>query len=66
MNTQTNPMYEMELHDAVTLEGPQATAILRVPGGWIYTFWTENGTGGYDQSSAFVPFNNEFQDEQVQ
>ena len=29
--------------------------ILRVPGGWAYTRFSENETGGHDMSSCFVP-----------
>lgn len=34
--------------------------IVRVPGGWIYSVFSDNGTGGYYVSSCFVPFNSEF------
>ena len=51
-------IYEMELHDRKYVD---ATEILRVPGGWIYVHYTENGAGGNSTSSCFVPFNNEFQ-----
>jgi hypothetical protein len=29
--------------------------ILPVPGGWVYTRFCENGTGGYDMAACFVP-----------
>lgn len=52
------PLYEMELNSKHHFDDYE---ILRVPGGWIYTRFSENGTGGYNMSSCFVPFDNEFQ-----
>ena len=46
-------LYKMALNDILhTKEGYE---ILRVPGGWIYTRFSENGNGGNDMSSCFVP-----------
>lgn len=50
----------MRLGEVVHLATPEPYEVLRVPGGWIYTRFTENGTGGYDMSSCYVPFDNEF------
>jgi hypothetical protein len=44
---------KMELHDEKNFNN---VIILRVPGGWIYTTYSDNGTGGYEQSACFVPF----------
>lgn len=52
-------IYKMELHESLHHE--DGFSVLRVPGGWIYTSYSETGTGGYSQSSCFVPFDNEFQ-----
>ena len=49
-------IYKMELHDALQFDDYE---MLRVPGGWIYTRFTETGTGGYSCTSCFV--RNEFQ-----
>lgn len=47
-------IYDLELHEAATIK--DATVhIMRVAGGWIYTFMTHNPI-----SSIFVPFSNEF------
>jgi hypothetical protein len=46
-------IYEMKLHDCITING---LTIIRVAGGWIYSFQSENST------DVFVPFNNEFQE----
>ena len=54
-------LYDMNESDVIHMGTPEPYEILRVPGGWIYTRFCENGTGGYDMSSCFVPFNNEFQ-----
>jgi len=53
-------IYNMGLHDTLELTGPENIQMLRVPGGWIYSIYVENGTGGYDMSSCFVPRNNEY------
>ena len=52
-------LYEMELHDE--LQVCDTVWATRVPGGWVYTTIAENGTGGLDSTSCFVPFDNEFQ-----
>jgi len=54
-------IYTMKLHE--TVEVDTFTQILRVPGGWIYNTFTENG-GSYVVSSTFVRFDNEFQDKE--
>lgn len=56
-----DPIYTMNLGDCLQPNGSESINILRVPGGWIYTSYSENGTGGYDMSSCFVRFDNEFQ-----
>lgn len=53
-------MYDMKLNDTI---GTHNGEITRVPGGWIYRADCENGNGGYDMTSCFVPWNNEFQPE---
>lgn len=49
-----NELLAMDIHDELTPH--ELLTILRVPGGWIYTVFCENGTGGFDMSSCFVPF----------
>jgi len=51
-----NELLAMNMHETLELNGPENVQILRVPGGWIYTTYVENGTGGYDMSSVFVPW----------
>jgi len=59
----------MGLHEKLTIKDSQPVEILRVPGGWIYTYFQLNQVmmqnGGWSEeyipSSIFVPFNNEFQ-----
>jgi hypothetical protein len=46
-------IYKMKLHDTYR---DSYFMVLRVPGGWMYTSYTE----GEAESSVFVPFNNEF------
>jgi len=55
-------IYKMELHDVINLRTNSDTmldtTILRVAGGWIYTFYSRgNAIGG----SQFVTFSNEMQ-----
>lgn len=47
-----NNIYNMKLHDEITLASNHLT-IIRVPGGWIYV-------NLYLDISIFVPFNYEF------
>ena len=57
----SDELYNIDLHN--TLEpniSDYDIRILRVPGGWIYNQFVENGTGGYNMNSTFVPYNNEF------
>jgi hypothetical protein len=51
-------MYDMGLNDTI---GTYNGEITRVPGGWIYRTDSENGAGGYDVTSCFVPWSDEFQ-----
>jgi len=57
-------IYDMELHQVDQL--PDGTMVMRVAGGWIYTFMTMsyNGvnhcTDFLPITSTFVPFDNEF------
>lgn len=52
-------IYKLQLFEEVYLHhNPNAwECIKRVPGGWIYSHGNSNG-----ESSAFIPFNNEFQE----
>lgn len=53
-------LYNLKEGDLIHLGTKEPYEVLRVPGGWIYTRFCENGTGGYDMASCFVPFDNEF------
>jgi len=55
-----NEIHEMDNGDILNYG---SYTVLRVPGGWIYTFYSESGTGGYDMSSCFVPYSLEFQEQ---
>lgn len=52
-----NKLYKMGLHDILYQSDYE---ILRIPGGWVYTRFSESGAGGSNLSSVFVPFDNEF------
>jgi hypothetical protein len=59
-------MYKLDLNDSMTLTSSsyEDTEITRVPGGWIYCFTkVDPDTSGLTNSSTFVPFNNEFQND---
>lgn len=49
-------LYRLALHKGDDVDGE--TYVFRVPGGWIYKFFNDNGEVS---SSTFVPFHNEFQ-----
>lgn len=63
-------MHEMKLHEVVTPDtGRLDTQVVRVPGGWVYRFFTQyfperdpegRGQANYRSESVFVPYNNEF------
>jgi hypothetical protein len=50
-------IYSMTLHEVIHFKHIE---IVRVPGGWTYTRFAKNEHGGFETSSCFVPFNNEF------
>ena len=58
-------IYELELHasiGAVSLGENNAETcwqIMRVAGGWIYTYWDADKQD-YSNRGIFVPYNNEF------
>ena len=62
-------IYALKLNESLFLEKSQhdtsndCTKVTRVPGGWIYTEYTQ-GLGekeiSVSQTSAFVPYNEEF------
>ena len=45
-------LHDMEVHETISFDNYE---ILRVLGGWIYTYYSENGMGGFNCSSVFVP-----------
>lgn len=45
-------IYNLELHETVTVETPINVSITRVPGGWLYRFM-KNGI--FDSIATFVP-----------
>ena len=47
-------VYELKLHEEI--EVTEMVDVRRVPGGWIYLFYS----GDDNLSPVFVPFNNEF------
>ena len=53
-------IYKMKLNDVLHTSDYE---ILRVPGGWVYSRYSETGTDGYSVSACFVPFHNEFLEE---
>lgn len=53
-------LYNMEEGEIIQIRGAMLYEILRVPGGWVYTSYDDNGANGYNLSSCFVPFHDEF------
>ncbi len=59
-----NCVYKLKLHEMKMFGNVQdalATTALRVPGGWVYSTFDKSHNIG---SSVFVPWNNEFQEEE--
>lgn len=55
-------LYSMDLHQNLAFDcGTIWLQIVRVPGGWTYTSIDK---GHQIMSSAFVPFDNEFQEKE--
>lgn len=51
-------VYKMQLHERMLLSD-RDISVLRVPGGWIYSF-TYHHLNSNEYTSVFVPHNNEF------
>jgi hypothetical protein len=47
-------LYNMDLHERIPIEGSRIW-IIRVPGGWLYEFYRDNGN-----TTTFVPYDREF------
>tara|TARA_B100000378_G_C17772881_1_gene317323 strand:- start:222 stop:386 length:165 start_codon:yes stop_codon:yes gene_type:complete len=49
-------IYDLNLHEGMTIHnnGRISVEVLKVPGGWIYHYKTQNGISG-----TFVPYNDE-------
>ena len=50
-------IYDLKLHEHLTLS--QGFDVTRVPGGWLYQEWVDNGDTT-TLSSTFVPYHDEF------
>ena len=56
-----NRIYEMKLHEKLTLKSDANIQIIRVPSGWIYRFWelqqgsSEYPVENYIIDNVFVP-----------
>lgn len=48
----TKDIYELEIHEEIKVSDD--LFVLRVPGGWIYSYWNE--LEDYTSSGIFVPF----------
>ena len=52
-------MYKLKLNETTDVKGKNIE-ILRVPGGWVYTSYSQISDSGYNISSTFVPYSEEF------
>lgn len=60
-NTKASPnIYTMKLHETLTTTEVARIEIQRVPGGWIYTRYTETSPHWWSTSMIFVPYSDEF------
>lgn len=56
MSNQTSDIYELKLHK-VYIDPLGRFAIMRVPGGWLYTVYAiDNHNGNSIANTVFVPF----------
>lgn len=56
----TKGVYSLKLHESIRIDmgtDSNAISVMRVPGGWIYKTWSEDGSRA---GTSFIPFNNEF------
>ena len=49
-------LFAMKLHEQINITND--LAVVRVPGGWLYTFWESAPNSGV--TTTFVPFCDEF------
>ena len=49
-------IYELELNERINRDYVNQTYVIRVPGGWIYQFYSENTS----ISTVFVPYSDDF------
>ncbi len=54
---ESKSIYNMDLHEELTLPGCSYQSITRVPGGWLYSTYDADSQ---TVASAFVPLNDEF------
>lgn len=53
---QVSEIYKMKLHESITINDIQIT---KVPGGWIYRFYTTPfNRPGISESCVFVPYSS--------
>lgn len=57
---ETETLYNIPLHKLTQLVSNSGIYIMRVPGGWIYSW----ATGNEDEVGIFVPYNTEFLEEE--
>ena len=52
-------LHDLDLHETMKIKtGGRTYTVLRVPGGWIYNYFSSSGTS----LSTFVPKNTEYRD----
>lgn len=51
-------IYSMDLFDSINITADQV--FTRVPGGWVNVYKYKKEKEGWNITSTFVPFNNEF------
>ena len=54
-------IYDLKLHE--TLELDDDITIIRVPGGWIYTYYSDYYNQHKTSSMVFVPYSLEFNED---
>ena len=52
-------IYDLKLHEGISINTDQAFYVTRVPGGWLYEIYNEDSGEGHPP--VFVPFSREFE-----
>ena len=55
MTEEISRLHLLNMHEEMEINAGSYTNVIRVPGGWIYSFYTEQVGGHFSRNSVFVP-----------